>query len=105
MDGGLTGTTLTVSDEEGNKEQDVSPLKKVDGGLYGNKEKSSVDGGHHVLYQLLMPGSPSGGRGEEDVSPPTVPDEGQHGAHHCLLIGRTSGSNVGQHGAKEEGEE
>ena len=92
--------------KEGTKEQDVSPLMNdVDGGLYGNKEKSSVDGGHHVLYQLLMPGSPSGSCEQEDVSPPTGSDEGQHGAHHCLLIGRTSGSSVGQHGAKEEGEE
>ena len=66
--------------KEGTKEQDVSPLKEVDGGLYGNKEKSSVDGGHHVQYQLLMASSPSSGYRQGDAFPPTTLDGDLHGA-------------------------
>ena len=66
--------------KEGTKEQDVSPLKEVDGGLYGNKEKSSVDGGHHVHYQLLMASSPSSGYRQGDVFPPITLDGDLHGA-------------------------
>ena len=72
--------------------RDVSPSANADGGYLPAKEgtkeqdvskdhpRGPRDGDHHVHYQLLMPGSPFGGCGQEDVSPPTVPDEGQHGA-------------------------
>ena len=80
VDGGLYRA------KEGTKEQDVSPLMDdVDGGLTGttltvSDEEGTRDGGHHVHYQLLTAGSPSSGYRQEDVSPPTISDGGQHGA-------------------------
>ena len=52
----------------------------ADGGYSAAKQGAKVDRSHSVHYQLLSAASPSSIYRQEDVSPPTISEEGQHGA-------------------------